>query len=314
LLPFEIVSMPGVKQAVIRFGSLTMVSRVTGFVRNMVLAGALGRTGLADSYLLANTIPNILYENVVGGVATALLLPRLVESQKRFGTQSREAWGVASQLLWGITLFLVVLAVVGMLLAGPIVEAMTAYGGVGRQADREAAVRFFEIFAWQIPFYGLNAVLMAILNSHDRFSLTAAAPILNNVMAAGAIAGYGLGWWGVDGLALGTTAGVAAMVLGPCWAKLARGTDLPDQPGGHNDSQQFPIYGRRRNHNFHLLLSANHDSVWHPRGAHCNCALSTDGAGLREWGHSGAWPNCEDGHGCYGGRCPSSEYWSVSVG
>ena len=57
----------------------TIVSRATGVARVLVLAWVLGFTPLADSYNLANTIPNMLYDVVLGGIATATFVPVFVE-------------------------------------------------------------------------------------------------------------------------------------------------------------------------------------------------------------------------------------------
>ena len=67
--------------AVVALG--TLLSRITGLVRVGVLAYALGQATLADSYNLANSTPNIVYELVVGGVLTATLVPVFVDHLQR---------------------------------------------------------------------------------------------------------------------------------------------------------------------------------------------------------------------------------------
>ena len=58
----------------------TVVSRLTGFLRDMVIAGAIGTEIFADTYNVANTIPNILYILLVGGALNAVLIPQLTRA------------------------------------------------------------------------------------------------------------------------------------------------------------------------------------------------------------------------------------------
>ena len=58
----------------------TIISRITGFIRGILLVAVLGTTLLADTYNVANTMPNILYNLLVGGALTAIFIPQLVRS------------------------------------------------------------------------------------------------------------------------------------------------------------------------------------------------------------------------------------------
>ena len=70
---------------VVRIGALmavaTVVSRVTGLVARLLLAAALGFGVLNDSYNIANTMPNVIYELILGGVLTSVFIPVLVERE-----------------------------------------------------------------------------------------------------------------------------------------------------------------------------------------------------------------------------------------
>jgi putative peptidoglycan lipid II flippase len=201
------------------FGSLTTLSRLTGLLRMVALAailgsgrGAAGR--LNDAYQLANTIPNILYEFIMGGVLSALFIPVLVRAQEKSGKTSAESWRVANLLLGGAGLILAGVSALGVLFAPQIVGAMTFLARDAQaQESKETATVFFRFFAPQMLFYGLNAVFMAILNSFEVFAITAAAPIFNNLVMLVTLALYHLGWIGMEGLGVGTTLGVAAMAL-----------------------------------------------------------------------------------------------------
>jgi putative peptidoglycan lipid II flippase len=191
-----------------------MLSRVTGVLRLMAFAAFLGQGWFNDAYQLANTIPHIIYEFIAGGLLTAIFIPILVGEQQKAGRESPEAWRVANVLLGGVGAVLIVVSAVGSVLAPQIVNAMTFMGEHHHaEASREYAIFFLRVFAWQMIFYGLNAVFMAILNSHDVFAITAAAPIVNNIVVIVTLAAYNLQLIDVTGLALGTTAGPAASAL-----------------------------------------------------------------------------------------------------
>jgi len=73
----------------------TALSRLTGFGRNIALAIAIGQAGLSDSYVLANTTPNIVYELLLGGVLSATLVPlfvQLLAQVDRGGEEAEAAW------------------------------------------------------------------------------------------------------------------------------------------------------------------------------------------------------------------------------
>lgn len=179
-----------------------------------MFAAVLGSDRFNDAYQLANTIPNIVYEFVMGGLLSAILIPLLVEAQAKHGKDSPEAWRVANLLLGYVGTFLAGVSVLAIVLAPEIVWLHTSMGrGVYAEQSRELATYFFRFFAAQMFFYGLNAVFMAILNSRGIFAITAAAPIVNNLVVIATLLLYRTRLVGVTGLAIGTTAGIAAMAL-----------------------------------------------------------------------------------------------------
>lgn len=196
------------------FSLLTLLSRITGLVRVSAFAAVLGSGRFDDAYQLANTIPNIIYEFVMGGLLSAILIPLLVEAQQRHGKDSSEAWRIANLLLGYVGLALAVLSAIAVVLSPQIVATLTALGsGIHAEQSRQLATYFFRFFAPQMFFYGLNAVFMAILNSRGIFAITAAAPIVNNLVVIGTVLLFHAGYIGITGLAVGTTAGIASMAL-----------------------------------------------------------------------------------------------------
>ena len=107
----------------------TLASRASGVARVLVLAWVLGFTPLADAYNLANTIPNMLYDVVLGGIATATFVPVFVERLHRDG--ERRAWRSISAVVTISSVVLVVASVATFLLAPWIIDAFTAFNHLG---------------------------------------------------------------------------------------------------------------------------------------------------------------------------------------
>ena len=160
----------------------TLASRVTGFLRTVVIAAALG-SSLGDSYNVANTIPNILYDLLLGGVLSSIVIPLLVQAEKD-GEEQGTAY--AQRLFTIVAASLTVVSVVGVLLAPQIVDL---YAGRLSGPNHDLATTFARYFLPQVLFYGVGAVLGAILNTRGSFAAPMWAPVLNNlvVIAAGAV-------------------------------------------------------------------------------------------------------------------------------
>lgn len=153
----------------------TLISRVTGFIRNLVIVALLGTTLLGDTYNVGNTMPNIIYNLIIGGALTAVFLPQIV----RAGKDSDGGSGFISKLVTLVMLALIVLTIIAMLIA-PFFLQLYAPTFTGREADLAL------IFTWfclpQIIFYGLYAILGQIANSRSIFGPMMWTPILNNLV------------------------------------------------------------------------------------------------------------------------------------
>ncbi|MBV9293058.1 MAG: murein biosynthesis integral membrane protein MurJ [Frankiales bacterium] len=195
----------------------TLASRGTGFLRTVVIAAAMGlRVG--DSYNVANTIPNIVYDLLLGGVLTSVVVPLLVQAARDDG-DSGEAAG--QRLVTIVVAVLTVVAVLGVVLAPQIVSI---YGNHLHPPQRELATTFARYFLPQVLFYGVGAVLGAILNTRGSFVAPMWAPVLNNlaVIVSGGLfiaitsgtpqPGH-LGRAATLVLALGTTGGVVLQTI-----------------------------------------------------------------------------------------------------
>jgi putative peptidoglycan lipid II flippase len=183
----------------------TGVSRVTGLLRFVALAWALGQTFLADSYNLANTTPNMLYDVVLGGVLSATFIPVFVD---RLSNRSEpEAFESISAVV-SVSVVVLFTTTVAALIAAPyIIDALTALdkhataAQVHRVAlERGVATTLLRWFVIQIAAYGLFALAAALLNTRRRFVAVAWAPIVNNIVCISILVWFGL--WAGHGASL----------------------------------------------------------------------------------------------------------------
>ena len=160
----------------------TLVSRMTGFVRVLVAAAVLSNGLLGDTYHAANTIPNLLFELVAGGVLQAFLVPSFVAARRSGGD---EELGRSAGVVLGVLLVaLSVVAAVVMALAPLITRVLTSAGSDAAViADKRAVMTpMLLIFIPQIVFYGMGMVTTAALAARGRFAAAALAPAVNNIV------------------------------------------------------------------------------------------------------------------------------------
>jgi len=160
----------------------TGLSRLTGFGRVAALAYALGQTSLSDTYNLANTMPNVVYELLLGGILTTTLVPVFVSHLDHNDEEATDA--VVSVAV----VVLLALTVVAVLAAPLIVHLYTLRVTAPDQgAVRSEATTLARFFLPQIVFYGITSLGIALLNSRRRFAAAAFAPVLNNVIVIAAL-------------------------------------------------------------------------------------------------------------------------------
>ncbi|MFC5744959.1 murein biosynthesis integral membrane protein MurJ [Actinomadura rugatobispora] len=154
----------------------TLASRLTGFLRTAMLVAALGTGALADAYNTANTVPFIVYDLLLGGILTAVVVPLIVRARER-----DEVYGARyEQRLFTLAVLGLALMTTVAVLLGPVF--ISIYGGSMEGAQRDLAVLFARLFAVQIFFLGVSAFSGAILNTRKRFAAPMWAPVLNNIV------------------------------------------------------------------------------------------------------------------------------------
>lgn len=163
--------------AVMAVGSLA--SRVTGFLRTAAIGAVLGGGGyqlaVADDYDLANTLPNMVYELLLGGVLASVVVPLLVRARTRDEDRG-EAY--AHRLLTLATVFLGGATVLAVLAAPFLTRALTNSDTLA--ADRDLITVLGYLLLPEIFFYGIAALLAAVLNTRGHFAAPMWTPILNN--------------------------------------------------------------------------------------------------------------------------------------
>jgi putative peptidoglycan lipid II flippase len=241
----------GIGRAAVLIGAITIVSNIVGFGRQLVFAHTVSATCLGTAYATANQVPNIIYDVVLGGALASVLIPVLAgPAARRFGehpdprvgadlragagtrasaenqaSAETQASQIASAMLSWTVLLLAPVSVIIAVAAGPLATLLLA----GAPHCAHAAIvavssRMLVVFAPQILLYGLAVVLYGILQAHRRFTAPALAPVLSSVVVISAYLAFvplSQGYRVLAGLprsaelmlSLGTTAGVAALVL-----------------------------------------------------------------------------------------------------
>ena len=198
----------------------TVVSRILGLVRTVLLAYAIGITTFAaDAFGVANQLPNNVYAIVVGGLLNAVLVPQIVRARvRKDGGQ-----GYIDGLLTIIILVFAAITLLATVLAPVLVRIYTT----GWDENTLALATAFAY--WCLPqlfFYGLYSILGEVLNARSSFGPFMWAPVLNNVVAIAGLVVF-ISWFGAGradsidwsqpepiALLAGTaTAGVAAQAL-----------------------------------------------------------------------------------------------------
>ncbi|MDO5032205.1 murein biosynthesis integral membrane protein MurJ [Corynebacterium sp.] len=223
----------------------TLISRITGFLRQMLIGATLGEI-VGNAFGVANQIPNLVTEIVLGAVLTSLVVPVLVRAEKedadRGETFVRELFTLATALLAVVT----ILSVIG----APWLTRLMVPEDSKVNTIQATSLAF--LLLPQILFYGLFALFQAILNTKNVFGPGAWAPVVNNVIAISVLVLYRLVPGTLDPfeptpvtdshillLGLGTTLGVVVQCLILVPYLKSAGINLRPKWGIDNRIKQF---------------------------------------------------------------------------
>lgn len=199
-----------------------LLSRLAGLVRGRVVAHFFGTSAYADVLQTALRAPNALQVLLGEGTLSASFIP--VYARLTAEGKVREASRFAGAVLTLLTVATAALVLVGVAFAKPLVAFLTPgyLGDAARVAAGEAAVDRFPLavaaVALIFPMAGflvLSAWPLGVLNSHRKFLLSYAAPVVWNLAIIGALLGASWGWFG--------EAGAEGLLRAACWGALAGG-------------------------------------------------------------------------------------------
>ncbi len=173
-------------RATASIGGLTLVSRVLGMVRDMLMARYVGAGLASDAFLIAWRLPNLFRALFAEGAFAAVFVPmfnrRMTEAEaERAESGRRAANAFAGQVLSVLFPFLLLFTLVMMIAAGPVVYAMTGGFPDGGPTKFALAVHLTQITFPYLGLISLVSLLGGILNSLNRFWINAAAPVLLNI-------------------------------------------------------------------------------------------------------------------------------------
>ncbi len=194
----------------------TIVSRLTGFLRTWAMAFALGNTLLSSAYTVANNLPNMLYEMVVGGILVTAFLPVYVRLSRNSGQEEADKY--ASNIFTISLIFLGAVSVLCTIFSAQVIWTQSFIDSRSSAQASELASYFFKFFAIQIVLYGLSSIVSGLLNAKKDYFWSSVAPIFNNLVTIVTMLAY-VPLSHLDEklalicLGLGTSLGVAAMFI-----------------------------------------------------------------------------------------------------
>ncbi len=160
-------------------GGFTAISRLLGFVRDMIIATAFG-TGLgAEAFVVSFKIPNLLRDLVAEGATNAAFVPIFSECRHK---KPEEFWGLVSTVVCVMGMVLAALSILGVVFAPVIVRALAP--GFIASADPQKLPLTIFLTRMMFPYLfliGLSALAMGVLNSLKEFTSSAVGPALLNI-------------------------------------------------------------------------------------------------------------------------------------
>jgi len=205
----------------------TIFSRASGFIRSALLVAALGAGLRGDLFTIANTLPNMVYILLAGGIFNAVLVPQLV---RRITDDPDGGDAYASRVITLSALFLGTVTVLLVVLAPQLLSIYLDSRLL--DADRVAHLEsIVDLTRWCLPqvfFYGMYVLVGQVLNARGRFGPMMWAPIANNLLSVVMLLVYLVIWGSVgDGpeqyaplgtdqevlLGLGSTLGIVAQFV-----------------------------------------------------------------------------------------------------
>ena len=165
--------------------AMTLISRLLGFVRDMVIAVTFGATGITDAFFIAFRIPNLLRRMFAEGAFAQAFVPVFTEYREQ--REKADVRDLVDHVSGALTLILSAITVIGIL-AAPLLIFLFAPGFADEPERQALATQMLRLTFPYVLFISLTALAGGILNSHGRFAVPAFTPVfLNLVLIAAAL-------------------------------------------------------------------------------------------------------------------------------
>ncbi|MCY0880391.1 MAG: murein biosynthesis integral membrane protein MurJ, partial [Firmicutes bacterium] len=174
----------------------TLISRATGFLREIVMAAFFGTSAANDAWLMASVLPNLLFSTVNGAISVTMV-PLLTQADAQYSRRSTTNF--LNEVFTSVILISLVLIVLGELFAHPIMQ-LIAPGFHGKTLA--LTVRMTRIMIPTIIFWGLSGLMIGILQEQEQFVYPALSPVAINITRVVTIIVLGH-FWGIQGVAIG---------------------------------------------------------------------------------------------------------------
>ncbi|OGL62812.1 MAG: murein biosynthesis integral membrane protein MurJ [Candidatus Tectomicrobia bacterium RIFCSPLOWO2_12_FULL_69_37] len=203
----------GISRSAGAIGLATLISRVAGFLRDILIARALGAGLAADAFFVAFAIPALFRNLFMEGALNSSLIPSYTEVRKEGGEAAARRFTGGVAVLVGV--FLAAMCALGVLFSGTLVAILAS--GFSRQPEKfDLAVRLTRLMFPFLFFIGMWAIAAGLLNAARRFFVPAVTPAVQNLVMVAAL--LAAGWLGagertVYWLAAAVVAGGALQAL-----------------------------------------------------------------------------------------------------
>ncbi|MFS2316426.1 murein biosynthesis integral membrane protein MurJ [Maricaulis sp. D1M11] len=162
-------------------GGFTMGSRILGFVRDIFIAAVLGTGPVAEAFFVALRFPNLFRRLFAEGAFNAAFVPMYARTLEQDGRET--ALALLREILSVMVMVLSVFVVVSMIVMPWLMYVIAPGFGMDEDGQRfSLAVIFTQITMPYILLMSITAMMGGVLNSHDRFVVAAAAPIILNIV------------------------------------------------------------------------------------------------------------------------------------
>ncbi|KAA2234683.1 murein biosynthesis integral membrane protein MurJ [Salinarimonas soli] len=169
---------------ILSVGGWTLLSRVSGFVRDVVLAAVIGAGPIMDAFAVAQRLPNHFRAIFGEGAFNAAFVPTYTRTRAR----DEGGAGLFASRIWTLMVVIQVALLAAALVFMPAIVRALAPGFAEDPARFDLAVTLTRITFPYLFFITLVTILSALLNAHDRFAAAAAAPVLLNLAIIAALA------------------------------------------------------------------------------------------------------------------------------